>query len=125
MLKEANRIQLDDYDKFTLSWDDFNDLLIENMDSIKNLSFNEDDEIDENIENVEETPTDNKKITYETINIMEMWGEIMVNTAIPPHFFWYEMTMKQAYYIYQSIENKQKRMGKKLESNHFYHVRHI
>jgi hypothetical protein len=39
---------------------------------------------------------------------MEIWGEIMVNTNISPHFFWYELTLEEVYYLQQSIQNKEK-----------------
>jgi hypothetical protein len=55
ILKNANRIDSEEYDKFTLSWNDFNDIIIDNMDAFQALT---EDEIKEENE-VEET--DKKK----------------------------------------------------------------
>lgn len=55
ILKNANRTDGEEYDKFTLNWNDYNDIIIDNMDAFQALT---EDEIKE--EEVEET--DKKKL---------------------------------------------------------------
>lgn len=48
ILKYGNREKTDEYDKFTMSWDKFNDVIIDNMDKLQSLTEDNNTSTDDN-----------------------------------------------------------------------------